>query len=292
MMDVLFANESTCYLFFALLSFAWGASIGSFLNVCIYRIPLEESVVAPRSHCPHCKKLIPWYYNIPLFSYLQLGAKCRFCGKPISVRYWLVELLVAILFLVVWLKFGFVHGNRPLGLVPMTDWKLVPVYWLIVMGLTLGTFVDLEHYILPNRVTLGGIVCGLLLSPFVPGLHGETTMVGGLLASLIGVTVGWGSLWGVAVLGKLIFRKDAMGFGDVKLMGAIGACLGWEAVVFTLATSSFLGSAVGISLILTGKKKMQSRIPFGPYLALAALIWILWGSAWWEAYLSLIVGAQ
>ncbi len=292
MIGALFADESTCYLFFALLSFAWGASIGSFLNVCIYRIPLEESVVAPRSHCPHCEELIPWYYNIPLFSYLQLGAKCRFCGKPISIRYWLVELLVAILFLVVWLKFGFVDESRPLGLVPITDWKLVPVYWLIVMGLTLGTFVDLEHYILPNRVTLGGIVCGLLLSPFVPTLHGETTMVGGLLASLIGVAAGWGSLWGVAILGKLIFRKDAMGFGDVKLMGAIGACLGWEAVVFTIATSSFLGSAVGISLIVAGKKKMQSRIPFGPYLALAALIWILWGSAWWEAYLRLIFGAR
>jgi leader peptidase (prepilin peptidase)/N-methyltransferase len=134
-------------MFFSVLSFAWGACIGSFLNVCIYRIPRELSVVKPRSFCPHCNNPVPWYLNVPLLSYLMLLGKCRYCSGRISARYFLVELLTAMLFLVIWFQFEQGPVARTLNLVPINDWKLVPVYWLVVSGLILGTFVDFEHLI-------------------------------------------------------------------------------------------------------------------------------------------------
>jgi leader peptidase (prepilin peptidase)/N-methyltransferase len=274
---------------FAVLAFVWGACLGSFLNVCIYRIPRELSVVKPRSHCPHCGKMIPWYLNIPLVSYLALRGKCRYCGVAITSRYFVVELLVGVLFLLVWLKFDFQDGTRLLGLVPITDWRLVPVYWLMLSGLVLGTFVDFEHLIIPDRVSLGGIVAGVLLSAAVPSLHGATTVVDALRASALGAAVGWGSLWAVGVIGKLMFRKEAMGFGDVKLLGAIGAFAGWQGVLFTIVGSSLFGSLVGVTLVLTGRKAMQSRIPYGPYLALAALLWVFWGPALVDLYIRLLL---
>ena len=289
-MNYIFSENFPWYPFFTVLAVAWGACIGSFLNVCIYRIPIELSVIKPDSHCPVCKKPIRWYQNIPVFSYMFLNGKCANCGTKISPRYVLVELLVALLFLLAWLKFGLTDGPRPLGLLPITDFKLVPVYWLVITGLVLGTFVDLEHMIIPDRVTLGGIVCGLICSALVPSLHGQEQVLPSLMQSAIGAAVGWGSLWSVAILGEFIFKKEAMGFGDVKLMGAIGAFFGWQAVLFTIIISSFLGSIVGVTLILTGKKEMQSRIPFGPYISLAALLWIYWGQAWWNLYIGFITG--
>jgi leader peptidase (prepilin peptidase)/N-methyltransferase len=280
------------YLFFLILSVAWGASIGSFLNVCIYRIPLDISVIKPNSHCPACKTPIAWYHNIPIFAYIALKGKCAKCGVRISPRYVLVEALVALLFLLVWLKFDLITGTRPLGLVPMTDFKLVPVYWLVVMGLVLGTFVDFEHMIIPDRVTIGGTICGLIASLLVPSLHGETTMLGGLLWGGVGAAAGFGMLWGVATLGEFVFKKEAMGFGDVKLMAAIGAFFGWQAVLFTVMMSSLAGSIVGISCIVMKKKEMQSRLPYGPYLALAAILWMYWGSAWWGIYISYMTGVR
>ncbi len=285
-----FPSDFPWYLFFSLLSIAWGASIGSFLNVCIYRIPLDLSVVTPRSHCPACKHPIAWYQNIPIFSYLVLRGKCAHCRVRISPRYVLVEILVALLFLLAWMKFDLVMGPRPLGLVPVTDFWLVPIFWLVAMGLVLGTFVDFEHMIIPDRVTLGGILCGLICSALVPSLHGETTLLRSLLWSSVGAASGWGLLWSVAVLGEFAFKKEAMGFGDVKLMGAIGAFFGWEAVLFTVIVSSFAGSIVGIALIVMGKKEMQSRIPFGPYISLAALLWMYWGSTWWDLYIRILSG--
>lgn len=271
------------------LVFWFGACMGSFLNVCIYRIPREESVIHPRSHCPSCGKLIAWYDNIPLISYLALRARCRHCSTRISPRYFLVESLVAILFVLVWMKLGPDGTTRPLGLAPVYGVSLVVVYWLAVFGLTLGTFVDFEHMIIPDRVSIGGIISGLLLSLLFPALHHQVTFYGGLGASLTGAVIGFGMLWGVAILGKLIFKKDAMGFGDVKLMGAIGAYLGWIAVLFTVMISSLLGAVVGITLVAAGKKEMQSRIPYGPYIALAALIWILWGPTLWNAYINFLI---
>lgn len=260
------------FFYFATMVFFFGACVGSFLNVCIYRIPREESVVTPRSHCPHCDTMIAWYDNIPLLSYLSLGARCRHCHKIISPRYFLVEALTAALFLLVWLKYGFDART--------------PVYWLIMGGLVLGTFVDFDHMIIPDRVTIGGIIAGLILSPLIPSLHGEATALGGFVAALVGFAAGGGILWLVGVFGKMIFRKDAMGFGDVKLLGGLGALLGWRAVLFIIMVSSILGSAVGIGLILARRKEWQSRVPYGPYLALAAVIWIVWGSQWWGPFLS------
>jgi len=277
--------------YFGFLVFCFGACIGSFLNVCIYRIPKGLSVVTPRSHCPHCNRMIAWHDNIPLISFLTLRARCRRCGGPISPRYFLVELLTATLFLLVWLKFGAPAAARSLGLAPVAELRLVPIYWLAVFGLLLGTFVDFEHMIIPDRVSLGGIAAGLILSTLAPSLHGEARFYGGLGSAFIGALAGSGLLWIVALLGKLIFRKDAMGMGDVKLLGAIGAFLGWEAIVFTIMLSSFFGSIVGVSLVAAGKKEMQSRIPYGPYLALAAVIWMLWGPTIWNAYVSWMMPA-
>lgn len=274
--------------FFSLLSFLWGACMGSFLNVCIYRIPNGLSVVTPRSHCPHCKHMIAWYHNIPLVSYVVLRAKCAYCGGRISPRYVLVELLVAVLFLLVWMKFAGMPGPRPWGLTPFDHPLMILAYWLVVSGLVLGTFVDFEHLIIPDRVTLGGIAAGLVLSAVIPDLHGRASSFGGLTASAIGAAAGWGLLWAVAILGTAMFKKEAMGFGDVKLMGAIGAFFGWRAVLFTIMASSLAGSIVGIVLVASGRKEMQSRIPYGPYLSLAALVWMLWGPALWDLYIGLL----
>jgi leader peptidase (prepilin peptidase)/N-methyltransferase len=271
--------------------FLFGLCMGSFLNVCIYRIPVGLSVVKPRSRCPGCEKSIAWHDNIPVLSYLALRAKCRHCGMRIAVRYPLVELLTACFFVLVWLKYAPESGARALGLVPMMDAALLPVYWLMVFGLILGTFVDFDHMIIPDRVSLGGIVAGVLLSILVPALHGQSHWLASLKAAAIGAGVGWCTLWLIGVAGKLALRKDAMGFGDVKLMGAIGAFLGWQGVLFTLVASSFVGALVGVGLVVGRRKDLQSRIPYGPYLALAAALWMLWGQAWLDAYIRLLTPA-
>lgn len=275
--------------FLNVLVFVWGACVGSFLNVCIYRIPAGMSVVAPRSHCPRCRTMIAWYDNIPLFSYLGLRARCRHCKTPIAARYFGVELLTALLFLAVWLKFGFDSGARPLGFAPVTDLALIPIYWLVVSGLVLATFVDLDHLIIPDRVSLGGIVAGIVLSMLAPALHGVTTVWPALIRAGAGAAAGFFSLWAIAWFGRLLFKKEAMGFGDVKLMGALGAFFGGYAVFFILLVSSLVGSVVGVVLIALQRKGLRARIPFGPFLALAAVLWILWGPVLWAWYLSLLM---
>jgi len=246
------------------------ACIGSFLNVCIYRIPNEESVVHPRSRCPACGHPIAWYDNIPVLSYLLLRGTCRSCGSTISWRYPLVEIVTAVLFTLVWWRYGW----EPRTL----------IFMLVVFGLLLATFVDFDHMIIPDRVSLGGMGIGLVLSAAWPALHGELRVWPAVLQSLTGLGLGFGLLWLVAVFGKFVFKKDAMGFGDVKLLGAIGAFIGWQGVVFTIMVSSLIGSVVGLTLIFFGNREWQSRIPYGPYLAGAAVIWILWGPYWWSLY--------
>lgn len=263
----------------------FGACVGSFLNVCIYRIPREESVVRPRSRCPSCLGSIPWYLNLPVASYFLLGGRCRACRSPISFRYPLVELVTALLFVLISLQALPVSF---LGLAQLASPLLIPVYWLFAAGLILGSFVDIDHMIIPDRVSIGGMIAGLILSFLVPAMHNTTTAAGSLLAGLTGLVAGWGSLWTIATVGSLLLRKEAMGFGDVKLMGAIGAFLGWRAVFFTIMVSSLLGSIGGISLMLAGGGKLQSRIPYGPYIALAALIWLLWGPVLWDAYFAMM----
>lgn len=263
-----------CEIYWSSVVLLFGLCFGSFLNVCVYRIPQEMSLSNPPSTCPKCNTRIKWYDNIPVIGWLALRGKCRACKAPISIRYPLVELLTGLLILSIWWVYGF-------------SW-LTPIYALAVFGLLLGTFIDLAEMWLPDRVTIGGMILYPILSALVPELHGESTWLAGLISSLIGLAVGFGFFWGVGFLGKLAFKKDAMGFGDVKLMGGLGALLGWQAVFFILFVSSCFGSIVGISLIAMKKHERSSQIPYGPYLALAAYVWLIGGNRWWGMYMDFI----
>jgi leader peptidase (prepilin peptidase)/N-methyltransferase len=348
--------------FWSLTLFAFGCVVGSFLNVCIHRMPRGMSVVSPPSHCPECGYSIPWYLNLPLITWLSLRGRCANCRAPISIRYFLVELLTGIAFLGAWLVAG-----RQSSLLALA-------YCLILAGFIVATFVDFEHYIIPDEITIGGMVAGALCSMAVPALQGTQSPAVGLMRSLIGMAVGAGIVYLVLRAGKLLFGKqnielppdtriiftetgvvlpdqeilfedlfyrksdailieaksveiidrcyrnvrvrlmpdklhvgdesfdpetvpqmevvgdrivlprEAMGFGDVKFMGAIGAFLGWQASVFSLMFSSIIGAAVGLTLIALGKQEWSSRLPYGPYIAVAAVFWIFGGhrlTAWW-----------
>lgn len=260
------------------LSFASGLCVGSFLNVCILRIPSGQSIVRPRSRCPACGKGIAWYDNLPVLSYLLLGGKCRHCRSTISLRYPLIELLTGLLFLAVWNRYGFTAQT--------------PLYWVAISGLIFGSVVDLDHLILPDRVTLGGIASGLVLSALVPSLHGELVWSVALARSAVGALAGAGILYAVAVAGRWWLKQDAMGLGDVKLLGAIGAWLGVQAVLFTLVVSSAIGALFGVILIAIGGLKWKSRIPFGPFIAGAAVVWMLGGDHAWNWYVTWIQGGH
>lgn len=264
------------WMFSAFVFFA-GLCIGSFLNVCIWRIPRDESIAWPGSHCPACNHAIAPWDNIPLLSWLILNGKCRHCQAPISPRYFLVELLTGALFVALWL----VHGWSPLTALTL----------LFSSALVMATFIDFDHLILPDRVTIGGMIAGPILSFALPALQGQADRLPALIQSLIGLALGYGILWLVSTVGRLILKREAMGYGDVKLLGAIGACLGWQAVLFTIFFSSLSGTALGLSLIAAGKKELQSRIPYGPHIALAAVLWMLCGPACIDLYLSWALGS-
>lgn len=351
--------------FWSLLFFALGCNIGSFLNVCIHRLPLGQSIVSPPSHCPHCKYSIQWYLNIPLVTWLWLRGKCRNCGAPISSRYFVVELLTGIVFLACWNAFG---RQSP---------ALAVAYCVFLSGLIVATFIDFEHFIIPDEISIGGIVVGFLISLFAWRLHelNQPTLSYSIRDSLLGIAVGAGLIYAILRLGKLLFGRqrvqipehvkivfsetcvhlgdkeipyeelfyrksdvvalyartieladrcyrnvrvrltpqklqigedefnpeevphmeaasaevilprEAMGFGDVKFMAAIGAFLGWRAVIFSLMASSVIGSLFGITLIVMRKREWSSRLPYGPYIALAATIWIFGGRHLFEMLL-------
>jgi leader peptidase (prepilin peptidase)/N-methyltransferase len=353
---------------FAVFAFILGASIGSFLNVCIYRMPLDLSVNEPkRSFCPSCKYQIPFRHNIPLFSWLFLRGKCANCGSRISFRYFGVELLTGLLFLAIWLKVWTWGGAGW----PDHAWVLALPYWIMAALFVVATFIDFEHFIIPDEITIGGTVAGILLSFAIPTLHGQTSNLASGMWSLVGAGVGFGALWLVTRLGKLAFGRkrqrydapaalswirhdqeadlvvgeekllwseffyrgneqvllkcpgieidgerfenadvrcecdwlhlgdrkwelvkvdeikgtvtevtfprEAMGFGDVKFIACIGAFLGWQAVAFTIMSASTLGAFVGLATIAVGKREWSAKIPFGPYLALGALLWLFTG---------------
>jgi len=371
-----------------LLAFYMGAGIGSFLNVVIYRLPLGISVNNPRrSFCPSCKYQIPMWQNIPLLSWLLLRGKCAKCGGGISIRYFLVELLTGVMFYLVFLKISgeYAAGGNP--------WPMIKIWgphvlclWVFMSLLISGTFIDIDHFILPHTITIGGAVVGVLASWWVPALMEQTTHTRGLLFSLGGAALGLGGLWLVVELGKLAFGRkkfvfakeeswevtqpndseppvvtfgehkydwadlfmratdrmvvsctslqvndrsfgtvttelwmeklkvrdgtkleefslegvttlkatitqvviprEAMGFGDVLFLMMIGAFTGWQAVLFTILAASVLGTVFAVIHRLTGKAEWGAKIPFGPYLAMGAALWVFYGPQFLAWYIS------
>lgn len=281
---------------FGFFGFAFGACVASFLNVCIWRLPRNESVVRPASHCPNCNAAIRWYQNIPVISYIALGGKCASCRKPISMRYTVVELLGGILFLVAYLQWAMpaAFGDMPVaGLRPLLDFRCVLAYWLVISGLILGSFIDLEHFYLPDRVTIGGMLLGVPASVLIPELQLERTWLDSLCWSVGGLAFGFLFLWGMGWMFSKLFRKDALGFGDVKLMGAVGAFFGPTAVLFVLIVSSLVGSAAGVALMIRGRARLGgfTAVPYGPFIAVATLVWMFWGPRLVDAYIRLLAPA-
>lgn len=288
-MDLYYFTVLACF------AFGMGACIASFLNVCIWRIPRDESVVSPPSHCPRCNAPIRWYQNIPIVSWCCLRGRCASCHEPISVRYTIVELMGGILFLAAYAQWGmpfFLHSEPALGLVARRMLWTVPACWIAFAGLMLGSFIDLEHFYLPDRVTIGGMILGVPLSYFVPELQGELKSLNALYMSLAGMAGGFLFMWLVGWTFSKILKKDALGFGDVKLMGAVGAFFGPWAVLFTIVASSFAGAAVGIVMIIKGKAKLGgfTAVPYGPFIAMGAVAWVFWGPKVLVWYLSLGMG--
>lgn len=350
--------------FWTLVFFAFGSVVGSFLNVCIYRMPRGESIVSPPSHCPHCNYSIPWYLNIPLFTWLFLRGKCAHCQAPISPRYFVVELLTAVLFSGCWMMHGHTSALLPLA------------YCMLLGGFVVAAFIDLEHFIIPDEITIGGTAAGFLWAFIVPAMHQTGSRTESLQRSVLGIVVGAGIVYAILRLAKIFFGRqrftlppdtrvvfgetglklpdreipyedifyrksdtitlkaktvqmgerifedvsvqlrpdelkineesfkpeevknlevvtdqitvprEAMGLGDVKFMAAIGAFLGWQGAIFSLMISSVIGALVGVALIVFKRKEWSSRIPYGPYIALAATLWVFGGRswvAWWFA---------
>ena len=239
-----------------------GLLIGSFLNVCIWRLPREEQLVRGRSHCPHCGQMIAWYDNVPLVSFVRLRGRCRHCRAAISWRYPVVEALTGAGLAAVVLRWG------------MTAPALV--YAALVASLIVVSFIDAAEQIIPDEVTIPGILIGLVTSVVWPVLQGTTSRGQGLLFSLTGAVVGAAAIYGMGLLGRLLFKKEAMGLGDVKFMGMLGALLGWQKVLLIFFLAPFFGSIVGVPLRLLRK---QELLPYGPFLSLAAVVVLWWGDA-------------
>ncbi|MBA3268995.1 MAG: prepilin peptidase [Acidobacteria bacterium] len=241
-----------------------GLAVGSFLNVCIYRIPKRESLLFPGSHCGSCGKPLRWFDNIPVASYLALRGRCGQCGAAISIRYPVVEVTTAVLTVLV-------VALTPFG--PLLASRLILTWILIVLFA-----VDLELQILPNAITLPGIVVGLACSVLAPP---------GLRDALVGAAVGAGVLYGIAAAYYLVRREEGLGMGDVKMLAMIGAFLGWRAVLLTLVMSSFSGALVGVALMASKRGGLQYALPFGTFLAAGAFIAMLVGEpilAWYLGY--------
>ena len=240
--------------------FLMGSVVGSFLNVCIYRLPKGRSVIFPGSHCPNCARAIRWYDNVPIFSYIFLGGKARCCKAKISLRYFIVEVLTASAYLVLFIFFG------------MTPKFFA--YAVMASGLIVATFVDFEIQEIPDEVSVGGLVIGLILAIVFPSILNETTRLNGFLISFLGALAGGGMIYAMGILGEFAFKREAMGGGDVKLLAMIGAFTGWKLAVLTFFLAPVFGSVVGIILKIRHGKDV---IPYGPYLSLAAICSIFFG---------------
>jgi len=236
----------------------FGAIVGSFLNVCIIRLPKEESIVTPGSHCPHCNHPIMFYDNVPLISYLMLRGKCRYCRSSISAQYPLVEGITGISSLLLFLKFGLSLNYL--------------FYFSFVAALIVITAIDLYHQIIPDVISIPGIGVGFLGALIVPYPYITS------FNSLLGILLGGGSLFVVATLYQWLFKREGMGGGDVKLLAMIGAFLGWESVILTILLSSLIGSIIGIIIMVIKGKDFKYAIPFGPFLSLGAVIALFYKS--------------
>lgn len=238
-----------------------GLAVGSFLNVCIHRLPKKLSIVWPASRCPSCERPLAWFENVPLLSYAALGGRCRTCRAPISIRYPVVEAITASVFVLQYLA---------VGPTPLLAARLVFMSALIVLFA-----IDLEHQLLPNAITLPGIVCGLAFALVLPP---------GLIDALLGAVLGGGILFAIAEGYYRIRGEDGMGMGDVKMLAMIGAFLGWKLMLLTLILGSFAGSFVGMLILATRRGTMRAALPFGTFLAIGAAIASLVGDrviAWY-----------
>lgn len=252
---------------FLVMSFVLGAVVGSFLNVCICRLPNNESVVRPRSRCPKCGNGIGWYDNIPILSWLILGARCRYCREIISWQYPVVEGLTGLLFLGVYWRFGFTLAT--------------PVYMVLCAALVMVTFIDLTDWTIPNEVTYPGIPLGIGLSLVGMFWPSSGLVVTDVLSALGGALVGGGILYALDKIALVVWKKPGMGFGDVKLLAMLGAFLGILGVPIIIMIASIIGSIVGLTMVVVQKRKgVESDghyLPFGPYLALAGLVYLFFG---------------
>ncbi|MBC7691109.1 MAG: prepilin peptidase [Methylotenera sp.] len=247
------------------LAICFGLVVGSFLNVVVGRLPEKKSIIKPPSHCPKCLTPIKWYDNVPVLGWLWLGGKCRSCKTPISVRYAVIELLTALLFLTAKLKFGW----EPMLII--RDWPWISLLIAI-------TFIDLEHRIIPDELSLGGLCLGLLTAHWVPGL--------GLIQSMAGAAIGFGVFYGIAWFYQWRTGSSGLGGGDIKLLAMLGAFLGPFGVLATILISSLAGSVIGIAwaMITRQKSVMKVSIPYGPFLVIGGLYYYLLGDGLWSLF--------
>ena len=246
--------------------FISGLCIGSFLNVCIYRLPASKSIVHPRSMCSNCGTLIASYDNIPILSYLWLKGRCRHCRTKISLRYPMVELLGGLFALGTYLKFG------------LTIEALI--YYLFFAALIVVTFIDLDHRIIPDVITLPGIpIC------FAAGFALPTITY---KDALLGILIGGGSLYVIAWAYDRITKKEGMGGGDIKLLAMIGAIVGWQGVLFTIFVASLVGTLAGLAVMLQSRKGLKLAVPFGPFLSIGSITYIIFGTPLIDWYFNLL----
>jgi len=242
-------------LFMELFVAVLGAALGSFLNVLIYRLPEEKSIIFPASNCPHCGKPIRFYDNIPVISFILLKGRCRACRGKISFRYPLVELITAVLSLLLFWKFGLTFKYL--------------FSFIFVCALIVITFIDLDYQIIPDVITLPGIPIFFLAALIVMGLRFQDAFLGFL--------IGGGCLYVIAFVYELVTKREGMGGGDIKLLAMMGAFLGWQSLLFILLVSSLLGAVVGIAVMMIKGQDMKYAVPFGPFLSLAAVAYIFFG---------------
>lgn len=236
-------------------SLATGMCVGSFLNVCIYRIPAARSIVFPGSSCPNCHQPIRWFDNIPVISYALLRGRCRRCHAAISPRYPLVEFLAGLFALCTYLNWGISAASL--------------IYFMFICALITLTFIDIDHQILPDVITLSGMGAGLCIGFLLPDMT--------FMDSVIGLLAGGGSLYAVAWGYQMATGREGMGGGDIKLLAMMGTFIGWKGVIFTIFSGSLIGALIGGAIMVINRKTLKLAIPFGPFLSIGAMIYLFWG---------------